>query len=168
MLLSGLYFRGDESHILAYTPSHTFLFPSTKHRITAATPPLDAQFQQAHSVPHPTVSPGHTPSIWLCSVRSAARRRLSAAHSGNPAARLSCQPSSCLMRRFYGSQAHQTLAGQCTWGTRARSGLPADGARGGGGGEVVGCVFSLCSLWSCGPDASGNFFLSCGLLLSNF
>ncbi|XDA80058.1 hypothetical protein R6Z07F_010050 [Ovis aries] len=39
-------------------------------------------------------------------IRSAARRRLSAALSGHPAARLSCQPS-WLMRRFNGSQAHQ-------------------------------------------------------------
>ncbi|KAM7238018.1 hypothetical protein CapIbe_010976 [Capra ibex] len=43
------------------------IWGSTKHRITAATPPLDAQFQRVQGVPHPTVSPGHTPSIWLFS-----------------------------------------------------------------------------------------------------
>ena len=130
------------------------------------------QFQQARGLPHPTVSAGHTPSICapsvLCSVRSAVRGRLRAARSGHPASRLSCAPSFWLLRRFHGSHAHQTLAGQCAWGTGARSGLPADGAPGAEVRMGAGCVFSLCSLWSCGLDASENFFLSCGLLLFNF
>ena len=48
-------------------PRTLFFFPSPNHRI------IGRAVSEARGLPHPAVSAGHTPSIWLCSVRSAAR-----------------------------------------------------------------------------------------------
>lgn len=88
-------------------PRTLFFFPSPNHRITGR-----AVSAGARSPPPGCVRGPH--SLHLV-VLSPIRRqgRLSAARSGPPAARLSCAPSFWLLRRFHGSHAHQTLAGQC-------------------------------------------------------